>query len=66
MTMPKNPNDSSTPNHAQMISAVKGHDPYVRIGRRSFWAREFGYAVLVVVIVLLAFASFVVIAAALR
>ena len=56
------------PNHAQLSTAVKGGDRYYRIRpkRRSFWLQQFGYAVLVLIILIAAFGSLFVIAEALR
>lgn len=56
--------DLSAPTAVQMKSVVKGHDPNHRIGRKrsSFWAREISYAVLVLVLLIAAFGSFLVIA----
>jgi len=56
------------PNHAQMISAVKGGDKYHRIRptRTPFWLQQLGYAVMVLVLLILAFGSLFVIAEALN
>lgn len=54
--------DLATPTPVQVKSAVRGHDPNYRIGRRSRWTREFSYALLLLFILIAAFGSFLVIA----
>lgn len=49
-------------NHAQLSKAVKGHDPYCRIGaRRSFWLKEFSKALVLLILFIATVASFIVI-----
>jgi hypothetical protein len=56
------------PNHSQLSTAVKGADRHyrIRIKNRPFWLQQFGYAVMVVIILILAFAALAVIAEVLR
>lgn len=59
--------DLPSPTSVQMKSAVKGHDPSYRIRRkRSHWPREFGYAVLVLILLLAAFGSLFIIGEAVK
>lgn len=60
--------ESNPLNHAQLSATVKGADKNYRIKvrRRSFWLVQFGYALLVLVILIVSFASLFIIAEALR
>jgi len=60
--------DRYAPHETYMKNVVKGGDRYYRIRpkRRSFWLQQFGYAVMVLFILLAAFGSLFVIAEALR
>lgn len=61
-------NSYHKPNHAQLTSAVKGGDRYYRIRpkRTPFWLQQFGYAVVVLILLIASFGSLFVIAEALR
>lgn len=56
------------PNHAQLSTAVKGNDPrhQIRIKRRPYWLIQFGYALMVLFILIVSFAALFIIAEALR
>lgn len=53
------------PNHAQLITAVKGRDQYHRIRPKRTPLQQFGYAVLVLILLIASFGSLFVIAEAL-
>lgn len=60
--------DYFEPNHAQLSTAVKGHDVLhdERRKRRAFWKQEIVYGLLVLVLLILTFGSLFIIAAAIR
>lgn len=53
-----------TPNHAQMLAAVKGNDPRhrIKIRRKPYWLIQFGYALMALFLLVAVFVSLFIIA----
>lgn len=57
-----------SPNHAQLTSTVKAADRHYRIRRKRtpFWLQQFGYAVLVLILLIASFGALFVIVEAVK